>query len=101
MSDLANTTEFKTVARREFSRLDKAQVVGQLLHAQGFGVRLWFNESVTQDAFGNDIKREASRYSLVKLSTNASYDDLQAAVKDYDKAAAEVTVEAVKAKLAQ
>lgn len=102
MSDIDSPiTEFETVTRRGFSRLDKAQLIGQLLHAQGFGVRLWFNEAVTQDAFGNDIKRVPSRYSYVTLSTNASYEDLEAAIKDYEKAAAEVTVEAVKAKLAQ
>lgn len=99
MSD--TTTEFKTKSRYDFRTIAKAQVIGQLLVAQGFGVRIWSQESVTTDAFGNEVSRKESSRSTVTLSTDASWDSLRTAIKDYDKAAALVTTDAVKAKLAE
>lgn len=94
-------TEFKTVARREFLTLAKAQVIGQLLHAQGYGVRINMRESVTTDAFGNEVSRKTARGSYACLSTDASHTALMVAIADYDDAANAVTVDAVKAKLAE
>lgn len=100
MESLAPVTEFKTVARRDFSTLAKAQIIGQILHAQGFGVRINHHLSITTDAFGNTVKSGPSTSTRVRLSTNANWDALGAAEREFRDASDAVSVEAVKAKLA-
>lgn len=98
--ETAPIIEFEIVSTHEFYNLTKAQVISEILHTQGFGVRLVFMETVTTDALGNEVNREYPSRTMITLSTNGTQADIIKAIKDYDRAVAEVAVDAVKAKLA-